>query len=104
MRLLYAERQAALVEAASHQLSGLLEVRPSAAGMHLVAWLPEGVGDVAVAERCADAGISAPPLTYYMQERPERGALMLGYTAVSKPRIKVGVQQLAAVLHDALER
>jgi GntR family transcriptional regulator/MocR family aminotransferase len=31
MRLLYAERQTALVEAASQQLSGLLEVRPSEA-------------------------------------------------------------------------
>jgi hypothetical protein len=37
-----------------------------------------------------------------MLERPERGALMLGYTGANKPRIKVGVHSLAPVLDDAL--
>lgn len=39
MRLVYAERQAALVSAASAHLSNWVDVRPSAAGMHLVGWL-----------------------------------------------------------------
>jgi GntR family transcriptional regulator/MocR family aminotransferase len=104
VRTVYAEKQELMLERLHYRLSDILEVAPDPAGMHLVAWLPKGVDDVAMAERCAEAGLSAPPLTYYMLERPERGALVLGYTGVSKPRIKVGVQQLAVVLHDALER
>jgi GntR family transcriptional regulator/MocR family aminotransferase len=72
--------------------------------MHLVAWLPPGVDDVAMAEASAEVGISAPPLSYYSVEPPKRGALMLGYTGVTRPRIKVGVEQLATALRSALER
>jgi len=60
------------------------------------------VDDVAMAEASALAGISAPPLSYYSIEPPRRGALMLGYTGVSRPRIRVGVQQLAAAVRSAL--
>jgi GntR family transcriptional regulator/MocR family aminotransferase len=42
MRRLYAERQQALVDAAKGELAGLLEVRPSGAGLHLVGRLPDG--------------------------------------------------------------
>jgi DNA-binding transcriptional MocR family regulator len=45
-RLLYAERQAALVDAAAKYLGGLLEVRPAEAGMHLIGYLPEGKDDL----------------------------------------------------------
>jgi GntR family transcriptional regulator/MocR family aminotransferase len=104
VRAAYAEKQELMLERLHFRLPDILEVAADPAGMHLVAWLPEDVDDVAIAERCADAGVSAPPLTYYMLERPERGALMLGYTGASKPRIEVGVQQLSAVLRDALQR
>jgi GntR family transcriptional regulator/MocR family aminotransferase len=102
MRAAYAEKQELMLERLHTRLPDVLEVEPDAAGMHLVAWLPDGVDDISIAERCAQGGISTPPLSYYMMNRPRRGALMLGYTGVSHPRIKVGVQQLAVVLHEAL--
>jgi GntR family transcriptional regulator/MocR family aminotransferase len=102
IRAAYGERQQLMLEQLHHRLSDILEVAPDPAGMHLVAWLPPGVADVAMAERCAAAGISAPPLSYYSIEPPRRGALMLGYTGVSRPRIKVGIQQLATALRSAL--
>ena len=40
MRMLYADRQAALIDAARRELGGLLDLTPSEAGMHLVGWLP----------------------------------------------------------------
>src|SRR5262249_24442085 len=42
MRVLYAERQAALVRAAARDLGGLLDVRAAEAGMHLIGWQPGG--------------------------------------------------------------
>jgi GntR family transcriptional regulator / MocR family aminotransferase len=63
MRLLYAERQAALVEAASQQLSDLLEVEPSDAGMHLVGWLTEGVDDQKVAAVAAVHRLEPQPIS-----------------------------------------
>jgi GntR family transcriptional regulator/MocR family aminotransferase len=103
VRTAYAEQQQLMLQQINQHMSGLVEVAPDPAGMHLVAWLPERLDDVAIAERCAEAGISAPPLSYYMLETPERGALMLGYTGVSKLGIKIGVERLATVLSESIE-
>jgi GntR family transcriptional regulator/MocR family aminotransferase len=99
MRALYAERQATLVEAATHELSGFLEVSSAEAGMHLVGWLPEGVDDVEASRRAAAHGVGAPPLSMYsLRPLPRRG-LLLGYTAVGVQEIREGVQRLAQALH-----
>lgn len=45
MRGLYAERQAALVEAAKQYLAGRFDVQRTETGIHLVGWLPEGTDD-----------------------------------------------------------
>ena len=104
IRAAYGERQELMVEELRDRLPDVLEVSPDPAGMHLVAWLPPGVDDVAAAEASAAAGISAPPLSYYSIEPVKRGALMLGYTGVTRPRIRVGIRQLAAALRAALDR
>jgi GntR family transcriptional regulator/MocR family aminotransferase len=102
VRSAYGKQQAVMLTHLTDMLSDIVEVAPDPAGMHLVAWLPWGVDDVAVAERLAETGVSAPPLTYYMMEPPERGALMLGYTGVSKLGIKVGMEKLAPTLRTAV--
>ena len=61
MRQLYAHRQDILVEAAQRQLAGLLSVPPAAAGMHLLGWLPPGVGDRTAAQKAAAQGVYAAP-------------------------------------------
>jgi GntR family transcriptional regulator/MocR family aminotransferase len=99
MRALYAERQAILVEAAAHELSGLLDVRGAEAGMHLVGWLPEGMNDVEASRRAAVNAVVAPPLSMYSLQPQRRGGLLLGYTAVGEKEIREGVQRLAKALH-----
>jgi GntR family transcriptional regulator / MocR family aminotransferase len=103
MRLLYAERQAALVEAASRQLSGLLEVQPSDAGMHLIGWLPEGVDDQKVAEAAASHGLEAPPLSFHNAKPLSRGGLLLGYTAFTPEQISEAVSTLARALEATID-
>jgi GntR family transcriptional regulator/MocR family aminotransferase len=98
-RVLYAERQEALV-AATRELEGLLDVRPAEAGMHLVGWLPRGADDRAVAQRAAAHGVDAPALSAYALLRQQRGGLLLGYAAFDVGQIREGVRRLAAALRD----
>lgn len=100
MRKLYAERQGALVDAAGDTLGGLLEVRPSGAGLHLLGLLPDGVDDVEVSRRLDGAGIEAPPLSAHRLTTSETAGLVLGYAAFDVPAIRDGVKRLAEILRE----
>jgi GntR family transcriptional regulator/MocR family aminotransferase len=100
MRTLYAERQAALVDAA-RQLSGALDVRPDEAGMHLLGWLPGGSDDRAIAQLAERYRVSTRPLSRFFLEPSAQRALLLGYAAVPIPAIQEGVRRLAAALAHA---
>ncbi len=98
MRTLYAERQAALIAAAQHELGPLLEVQPAEAGMHLVGWLPDGVDDVAASCSAAEGGIEAPALSRYSLGGFSGKGLLLGYTGVDSLDMRVQVRRLASAL------
>jgi GntR family transcriptional regulator/MocR family aminotransferase len=100
MRALYAERQAALVEAVERAGAALLAVAPEGAGMHLVGWLPAGTHDALASRVAAEAGVDAPGLSTYRLRPSARGGLMLGYAAWSPREIRSAV----ATLLRALER
>jgi GntR family transcriptional regulator/MocR family aminotransferase len=98
MRLLYAERQAALVRAAE-ELEGRLEVRPADAGMHLVGWLPPGANDRAASRAAASRGVLVSPLShYYLSQNPHRPGLLLGYAAIPSTAMRRGMRELALAL------
>ncbi|MGK3967158.1 PLP-dependent aminotransferase family protein [Sorangium sp. So ce118] len=98
MRVLYERRQAALVAAAGRELSGLLEVPPAPAGMHLLGWLPARRADRAAAESAAANGVRCVALSEFHVRAGERGALLLGYAAVPEDAIDEGVRRLKVAL------
>jgi len=98
MRVLYAERQQALVNAAKSELKGLLEITPSDAGMHLLGWLPEHVDDQQAFRKATAAGVEVTPLSAYCIEPPKRGALRLGYTGYKSREIWRATRRLAEAL------
>ncbi len=98
MRALYAERQAALVDAAGRELKGVLEVRPSEGGMHLVGWLPDGIDDVKLSQRALAHGVHVRPLSSCSTAKMRRGGLLLGYAALTVAQIREGVGKLAEAL------
>lgn len=104
MRLLYAERQAALLAALTADAAPWLTVAPADAGLHLVGWLPRGVPDRAVATAAAAAGLEVPVLSRLTLARAERGALLLGYAAFTPARLRAASARLAEVLGDVLQR
>ena len=101
MRALYQERQTALVDAARAELKGLLEVSPSAAGMHLVGWLDPAMDDRAVTAHLAGLGIEARSLSAHALQVTPRPGILLGYTAWDTEEIRDGVLRLAGALQGA---
>ncbi|MET8831334.1 PLP-dependent aminotransferase family protein [Streptomyces sp. NPDC004610] len=99
MRTLYSARQAALIDAVSRHCGDLISVAPDDTGMHLTGWLAPGLRDIEVAARCAEYGISTPPVSpYYHEGRAPREGLLLGYTGFDTDALKAGVTALAQAL------
>jgi len=98
MRVLYAERQQALLKAGRSELNGLLEIKPSEAGMHLIGWLPEDVDDQSAFHAAFDAGVEVTPLSAYSIKLQKRGALRLGYTGYKPREIWRATRRLATAL------
>lgn len=98
MRTLYEHRQQVLLEAARQELTGLLEVSPHEAGMHLVGWLPPEVDDRTVSRKAALKGVDAQALSVYSLCGTTRPGLLLGYTCFTDDEIREGVRRLAQAL------
>jgi GntR family transcriptional regulator/MocR family aminotransferase len=108
MRLVYAERQAALVAAAAEHLAQWIDVRPAPAGMHLVGWVRaelarKGVTDQLLSGIALSNGIVTTSLSSYRSRRNGRemraaaardGGLLFGYSAFSEAAIWKGARQL----------
>ena len=100
MREIYTGRHAAFHEAAGKHLKGLLNVRNSVAGFHLV-----GTFDTPAMDEdkvCADAdaaGLSVSPIGRFCIERSDAdNGLVLGVAAIDQRTIRKGVETLANVL------
>jgi GntR family transcriptional regulator / MocR family aminotransferase len=100
MRNLYGSRQSLLLETARAELSGLLEIQESEAGMHLVGWLPPGVSDTEAARVASARDVLALPLSAFSLQPVTRGALMLGYTAFDEREIRAGARRLKTALAE----
>ncbi|HEY4385469.1 MAG TPA: PLP-dependent aminotransferase family protein [Ktedonobacteraceae bacterium] len=101
MRRLYAERQAYLIEEATHELAGLLTIRSADAGMHLIGILNNGMQAEVVAQQAAQQHLIVPAMSEYNIASPHPNAILLGYTAVTRQEISTGIRQLATILSSA---
>ena len=98
VRNLCAERQAALVDAASTRLAGLIDIAPDPAGLHLLGRLAPGIDDVVAHEAAMARGIRSWPLSKFHLGPPTRGGLVLGYGGFDEARIRRAVGELGRVL------
>jgi GntR family transcriptional regulator/MocR family aminotransferase len=101
-RVAYAERQECMLDRLSHEVPGLIQAAADPAGMSLVGWLPPGVSDRRVAACLAEAGIYAPPLSYFSMTPQPAGALLLGYTGFAPPIIRSSARKLGATVREIL--
>ncbi|HET6804179.1 MAG TPA: PLP-dependent aminotransferase family protein [Frateuria sp.] len=98
MRVLYAARRAALLEAIERHVPGRLQVVGAEAGMQLAALLPPGMDDVALSRAAAGVGVSVRPLSQCWRGPGARPGLILGYGGVDARAIDEGIRRLARCL------
>lgn len=101
MRALYMERREVLVNALRRHFGDTLEVIGAEAGITLVALLPQGTDDQAIARLVVAKGISAMPLSICYYGEATLSGLILGYGGASNPQIHEGVRRLKACLDEA---
>ncbi len=101
MRLLYAARQAALIEAVHAKLNGALALEPASAGMHLVGRLEPGLDDLAISRDARSRGVEAPALSAHYRSAPAQVGLVLGYAGVPERALPPAIDLLARALEAA---
>ena len=103
MRPLYRTlRDATLTALAEH----LPELEPAgiAAGLHLVAWLPESLDEAAVIESARTEGVEVAGVSPYRIAPGGRGGLIFGYSNLSERAIAEGVVRLARAVSAVRQR
>jgi GntR family transcriptional regulator/MocR family aminotransferase len=98
MRPIYRARRDALLAALRRHLPELLPVGASA-GLHVVAWLPDGVDEATVIERAAAAGVAIDGVSpYYTAPRDGPGGLLFGYGTLTEAEIDEAIRLVAGAM------
>jgi GntR family transcriptional regulator/MocR family aminotransferase len=96
----YHSRRNVLIDAVTERLPDV-SVEGAAAGLHVIAWLPAGSDESAIADAAAQRGVAVLTLHQDCSVTAPRGpALLLGYGLVSKPAIPRAVEQLAIAVRQ----
>lgn len=104
MRRIYARRQSKLLAVAAAYLDGLLDMKPAAAGMHLIAELTPALAarmnDASIAARAAGSAITVQPLSSFYAGNPLRQGLVMGFAGFDEAEIEAGAERLGRVLRQ----
>jgi GntR family transcriptional regulator / MocR family aminotransferase len=91
----YHARRNTLIEALSQQLPEV-SIAGAAAGLHLLAWLPDGADEASIAEAAAARGVAIHTLHQDCKVTTSLApGLLLGYGLIAEPAIPRAVEQLA---------
>jgi len=100
-------RRAALLDAITQHLPDATRVEGSAAGLHVVVWLPwlRAQDEPAVVEAARRRGVGVHPVSGLFAEPARRGrsrpaGLVVGYASLGIAEITTGIRGLAAALSD----
>jgi GntR family transcriptional regulator / MocR family aminotransferase len=91
----YHSRRNTLVDALATSLPNAT-VGGASAGLHLIAWLPDGTDETAIADEATSRGVAIHTLHQDCSViRPAPPALLLGYGLIAEPAIAAAVEELA---------
>jgi GntR family transcriptional regulator/MocR family aminotransferase len=99
MRPVYRRRRDALLDALRERIPEL-EPTGIAAGLHLVAYLPDDLDEAAVVDAAARRGLAVYGLAQYRLSAPGRGGLIFGYATLSERTLAEGVELLADAIAE----
>src|SRR5215475_8874380 len=94
MRLMYRARRDTLLTALAQHLPAL-EPAGIAAGLHLVAWLPQDLEEAKVIVAAAREEVSVAGVSPYRLSPASRGGLIFGYSNLNERAIADGITRLA---------
>ncbi|MBL8671291.1 MAG: PLP-dependent aminotransferase family protein [Alphaproteobacteria bacterium] len=104
MRRLYAERHAALRDAAKPRLDGLLAIEEADSGLHTIGHLGAGLAERDAASAAEKQGVSVSPIARFAIAPVAVRGLVLGFGGIKPPEIRAGVETLAQVLERLVLR
>jgi len=102
MRPIYRSRRDALLTALAQHLPEL-EPAGIAAGLHLVAWLPQDLKEPTVIAAAAREGVTVAGVTLYRLSPAPRGGLIFGYSNLNERAIAAGITRLARAVSSLRE-
>jgi GntR family transcriptional regulator/MocR family aminotransferase len=102
MRLLYAERQQQLISLLQLHCKDYLRISVAPSGMHLLCWLPEGIDIVKFKEAIHQHQLMVTFVNSFTLQHHKSPAILLGFTAFTKYKLKVGVEKLLACLEGSM--
>lgn len=97
IRNVYGERRAALIDVLEKEVPEL-KVQPADQGMHIVAWLPDGLNDIQIADAARIAGIAVRAISPMCSANLKHSGLMMGFGGFSADQLKVAVKKLKKVM------
>jgi GntR family transcriptional regulator/MocR family aminotransferase len=100
MRRIYAERHAALCEAATRELGGLLDIVPTDSGLHTIGRLPAHISEIEAARAADERGVVVSPIARFSIEPVDVNGLVLGFAGIKPPEITAGVTALGQALES----
>lgn len=100
VRRIFRARRDALIAALHDELDGYLTIGPAEAGIHLLASLPAGVDDVALANAALAVGVAVTPLSPHYAAAARSG-LLLGFGALPEEQLAQGIQRVAPLIRAA---
>jgi len=101
MRLLYREQRDALAATLMRRAGGQLEIAVPDQGMHLIAYLANGISDVALEAEARRHGIILRAMSRFYRTAPPRPALMLGFSGFPRAMIVPAAARLATLVARA---
>jgi len=101
MRLLYRDQRDLVVGELQRRLGPRIAVAAPEQGMHLVAFLRDGLSDVALEAALSERGIIVRALSRMYLKAPPRQGFLIGFTGFPRQVIAPAVAQLARVVAAA---
>ncbi len=100
MRAVYVGRRDALLDALQQDAADVLTIGNTDAGLHVVAFLRDGIDDHDVVRRAASLGIHPAPLSSCYMGPGARPGLLIGFGSSDEPVLRSAVRTLAGVIRD----
>ncbi|MBY4833403.1 MocR-like pyridoxine biosynthesis transcription factor PdxR [Burkholderia dolosa] len=102
VRGVYAAQRALLIDTLGARLPRELAwIQPGDQGMHVVLWLADGIDDLDVVARAAQAGVAVRAASPMFAPGTARPGLVLGFGGFDRAQMEAAAQRLADVVADA---